>query len=139
MQTRQNALQHLLKKNPLLQCLVAAVTRLRPNSAALGAVYTPSFQVITSQTRKYKRHDARGNVVWTEEPVWNWAVANITVCGGMAHGVCDLGGCWCGHGQWPASQGAGRHAYIFKVLSRKGMPTEGASRDLGCGLGIWTS
>jgi solute carrier family 8 (sodium/calcium exchanger) len=27
----------------------------------------------------YKRKDSQGREVWREEPVWNWAVANITL------------------------------------------------------------
>eukprot|EP00955_Chlamydomonas_euryale_P042097 352205-Chlamydomonas_euryale.AAC.6 len=36
-------------------------------------------QVITAKTHMVKRQDSKGNVVMREEPVWNWAVANITL------------------------------------------------------------
>ena len=37
------------------------------------------LQVITSKTKTVERRDTTGKKVMSEEPVWNWAVANITL------------------------------------------------------------
>ncbi|KAG1661500.1 hypothetical protein FOA52_010215 [Chlamydomonas sp. UWO 241] len=41
--------------------------------------FVSGIEVITALTHMVKRHDAQGNIVMREEPVWNWAVANITL------------------------------------------------------------
>lgn len=45
--------------------------------AIISDAFVEGIEVITGQTHLVKRHDKDGNVVWREEPVWNWAVRNI--------------------------------------------------------------
>ncbi|KAG1658789.1 hypothetical protein FOA52_011731 [Chlamydomonas sp. UWO 241] len=47
--------------------------------AIISDAFVAGIEVITAKTHMVKRHDARGNIVMREEPVWNWAVANITL------------------------------------------------------------
>lgn len=47
--------------------------------AVISDAFVENVEVICSSTRMFKRKDARGNDVYREEPVWNWAVANITL------------------------------------------------------------
>jgi Ca2+/Na+ antiporter len=41
--------------------------------------FVEAVEMICSLTKKVKRTDTNGNTVMVEEPVWNWAVANITL------------------------------------------------------------
>lgn len=47
--------------------------------AVLSDAFVEAIEVITSKTKRVERVDSMGNVVIREVPVWNWAVANITL------------------------------------------------------------
>jgi len=47
--------------------------------AIISDAFVAGIEVITAKTHMVKRQDSKGNVVMREEPVWNWAVANITL------------------------------------------------------------
>ncbi|KAG1678958.1 hypothetical protein FOA52_013021 [Chlamydomonas sp. UWO 241] len=47
--------------------------------AIVSDAFVAGIEVITAKTHMVKRHDSKGNVVMRDEPVWNWAVANITL------------------------------------------------------------
>lgn len=47
--------------------------------AVISDAFVEGIEVITDTTHQVKRMDQHGRPVWREEPVWNWAVANITL------------------------------------------------------------
>jgi Ca2+/Na+ antiporter len=47
--------------------------------AVISDAFVEGIEVITDTTHQVQRMDQHGRPFWREEPVWNWAVANITL------------------------------------------------------------
>ena len=68
-----------------LPTMLLCITSIRPHfHVPAGHHQHPStlscaLQVITSKTHMVERKDSNGKSVMREEPVWNWAVANISL------------------------------------------------------------